>query len=260
MEIRQITSAPLSANKRTMNFGYKLLDACCWRPFLNEIQSNAARRCVSNMDGDFFSKLTLDLNRLNTEKIDLTKIIEYAKYRIITGSNYDEKAMKEFNEKTKDMLSKIETPNAVDVLVSKPYWGMTKTEKVTGEIYEQNVTDSFIDFKIPETKKGYFGSIIFRHKLGTQKRFFCLENTAHDDDFYFARKKWSDLDNDKITPFGQMLADFNEALIKGFEDLYNGIVKKDEIPQVLTNKGAGSVPPFVNDTQFNNVARFWSFN
>ena len=236
MEIRQIANAPLSANKRAMSFGYNL--AAGWKPFLTEIYSNAAKKCVGNRDGDYYRKLTQDFKNLNTEKIDLTKIINYAKQRIMNSKNYDEKAMKEFNDKTTDIFSKIETPNDVDIMVSKPYWGITKTEKVAGETYEQNVTDSFIDFIIPGT------DFIYSHKLDTQKRFFCFG--THDDDFYFARKRWNNFDNDNITPFGQMIAEFNEALIKGFEDLYESLTPKN------TGKGSGKIAPNMNEKSLNS--------
>ena len=73
MEIRQIANAPLSTNARTFG-AYKL--APQWQPFITGIQNNAAKKCVSNMDGDFFRKLARDLNKLQDEKINLTEIIE----------------------------------------------------------------------------------------------------------------------------------------------------------------------------------------
>ena len=236
MEINKIAIAPVYTRKNTekTSFGaYRL--APQWQPFLNEIQNNAARKCLSNMDGDFFRKLAQDLNNLMSEKINLTKIIEAAKSRIKCGTEYNEKAMDEFNKLTKKISSKIENPSDVDIIVSKPYWGMTRLENA-GETYPAKLNDSFIDLIIPGTDYKY------SHKLGTQGRYFT---DLQDDDFHFARKLWNNTDDSEKSPYKRMFDDFTEALINGFVDLYKNMNK-------ATNKGTGKIAPNFEDKPSNN--------
>ena len=235
MEINKIANAPLYVRRNTekTSFGaYKL--ALQWQPFITEIQNNAARKCLSNMDGDFFRKLAQDLDNLKNARIDLAKIIEAAKSRISCGKEYNEKAMDEFNKLTKKISSRAENPSDADVLVSKPYWGMTRLED-TGETYPAKLNDSFIDLIIPGTDYRY------SYKIGTQGRYFT---DLQDDDFHFARKLWNNTDDSEKSPYKRMFDDFTEALINGFVDLYRNMNK-------AANKGSGKVPPFIGNIPFN---------
>ena len=194
MKINKIANAPVYARQdagKTSFRAFKLAPG--WGPFITEIQSNASKKCVSNMDGDFFRKLVQDLKELNEGKVDLRGIAI-------------------------NMLHKFKDPSDVDVIVSKPYWGAKRPENTT-EIYPATLRDSFIDLIIPEIDFHY------SHKLGTQRRFYYLTDTC-DDDFYFARKLWSNIEDNKPSPYACMRKDFTEALVKGFEDFCNNISSK----------------------------------
>ena len=237
MEIKQITNAPLSTNTRTFG-AYKLAQE--WKPFTTEIQNLAAKKCVSNMDGDFYRQLVQDLQKLNEGKVNIVEILHKAASRIVDRENLSNKAVTEYDKFVDNITKSIDDPSNVDVIVSKPYWGKARLENVEGEMYPANVTDSFIDLTIPNTD---FKCSL---KLGTERRFFDVTGTPNDD-FHFARKKWNNFDDDNnITPFAQMLADFNEALIKGFEDLYESLTKKN------TGKGSGKIAPNMNNTSSNS--------
>ena len=232
MEIDKIANAPVYARKNTEKtlFGaYKL--APQWQPFLNEIQSDAAKKCLGNMDGDFFLKLIQDLRELNEGEVSLLKILNSAADRITDKPKLNKVAAEQYDEFVNKLMKTIQNPADIEVKISEPYLGKTRTEKVKGEIYPANVTDSFVDLTIPETD---FKCSL---KLGTDKRFFSSDNEK--DNFYFARKLWNNLEDDKKSPYKRMFDDFSEALINGFVDLYENMAKS-------VNKGSGKVPPFVS--------------